>query len=277
MTELDKAEYARLESQVVEVERIIDDGRAGGGASNLLGEFLRNAKARMNEIRPEGELSERHRKDAAQVEQLAVAALVERESRLTVIEKEQYGGFLKLDYFTKANFDELEDFYANSWDKLSEGGKDQMSARVWEGIRRKEYTFDELPHIVKEKESGRLYLQLTGKIEPSGILQNLSPQDRVDFVREYEAGNEKATSRILSESASAEYPEDTRADETLKVSSASLQKTSADQKCASNATPEELLLAADLSISGISAIVDVKHTDTPTVQGVESSQIKGIS
>ncbi|MFD2256855.1 hypothetical protein ACFSSA_09220 [Luteolibacter algae] len=275
MTELDKAEYARLESQVAEVERIIDDGRAGGGASNLLGEFLRNAKARMNEIRPEGELSERHRKGANQVEQLAVAALVDRESRLSLGEKQQYAGFLKLDYFTKANFDELEIFYANSWDKLSEGGKDQMSARIWAGIRRKEYTFDELPHIVKEKESERMYLQLTGKIEPSASLQNIPPQDRADFVREYEARNKNAVSAILSRPAFAEYSPDTREEEARRASSSSINNKADEQKKSSSASPQELLAEADLSLAGISPVSGVAGVETPTVQGPAETSVRG--
>lgn len=197
MSELDKAEYARLESQVIEVERIVGEELAHASVSGLLGEFLRNAKARMNEILPDGNLQERERKERSQSDQLAVAALVERESRLTASEKDQYGGFLKQGWFTKSNFGELESFYSSAWDRLSEEGKAQMSYRVWEGIRQGEYSFAELPENVRKKESERLYEQLTGREASQASLMNIPEQDRADFIREYEAGNSEAVAEVL--------------------------------------------------------------------------------
>lgn len=274
MSQLDEVEYSRLAAQVQEIENLVGSGQSGD-VGDLLKHFLHNAKSRMEEIRHDEVRAEVEKKEQKAKENANVAQLAEMEHNLSVEEKRQYAGFLKLDYFTKANFEGLEDFYANSWDKLSEGGKDQMSARVWEGIRRKEYTFDELPHIVKEKESERMYMQLTGKIEPSASLQNIPQQDRADFVREYEAGNEKAASRILSRPAFAEYSPDTHDDAATKAASSSIKETSAEQKAASSASPEELLSAADLSISGVSAVVEVGHADTPTVQGVVESSVRG--
>lgn len=274
MSQLDEVEYSRLAAQVQEIENLVGSGQSGD-VGDLLKHFLHNAKSRMEEIRHDEVRAEVEKKEQKAKENANVAQLAEMEHYLSAEEKRQYAGFLKLDYFTKANFEGLEDFYANSWDKLSEGGKDQMSARVWEGIRRKEYTFDELPHIVKEKESERMYMQLTGKLEPSSSLQSIPSQDRADFVREYGAGNEKAASKILSRPAFAEYSPDTRDDAATKAASSSIKETSAEQKAASSASPEELLSAADLSISGVSAVVEVGHADAPTVQGVVESSVRG--
>ena len=274
MSQLDEVEYSRLAAQVQEIEKLVNSGQPGD-VGYLLKSFLHNAKSRLEEIQHDEVRAEDEKKDQKAKEYSSVVQLAEMEHKLNADEKQQYSAFLKLDYFTKANFDELEDFYTNSWDKLSETGKDQMSARVWEGIRRKEYTFDELPHIVKEKESERMYLQLTGKLEPSSSLQNIPAQDRADFVREYEAGNEKAASKILSRPAFAEYSPDTREEAALQATSSSIKETSAEQKLASSASPEELLSAADFSISGISAVVEIGNTDTPTVQGAGNSPTRG--
>ena len=78
-----------------------------------------------------------------------------KEAALNTKEKEQYSGFLKEDFFTKKDFGRLDDFYAHTWDRLSEGGKEQMSKRIWEGVRRNEYKFTDLPKDVQEKEESR--------------------------------------------------------------------------------------------------------------------------
>lgn len=252
MGELDKAEYERLESQVSEVERILGEGQATGGISGLLGEFLRNAKARMNEIRPEGSLSERERKVASQTEQLALAALVARESQLNAAEKEQYGSFLKQGWFTKSDFGDLDRFYSGTWDKLSEEGKAQMSYRVWEGVRQGEYSFAELPENVRKKESERLYEQLVDVPEISGALADIPEQDRKDFIREYEAGNDKAVAEVLNREIFAMKVSTTlSAEESLRDSSESLKKE-ADEPNREIMLEEQLKATADVSLAGLS-------------------------
>ncbi len=67
---------------------------------------------------------------AAEVQtQVAVAAakLAARETALSASERETYRGFLEKAYFTKNDFGKLEEFYTHSYDRLSEGGKDEMS------------------------------------------------------------------------------------------------------------------------------------------------------
>ena len=274
MNELDKTEYAKLESQVAEVERIIEAG-AGAGASNLLGEFLRNAKARMNEIRPEGSLSERQRKDDGRIDQLAVAAMVERETRLSAAEKEQYGGFLKLDYFTKANFGELEEFYSGAWDRLSEEGKEQMSHRVWEGVRQGEYSFADLPENVRKKEADRLYEQIADASRVHGALANIPEQDRADFIRAHESGDSKAEAEILSrESFSMNVSTISSKEGSLRDPSVSSKKEADVQKDSSDRRQESNGQAEESAFSGftLAESSEVTRPDLPTQPGASGIQ-----
>ena len=266
MSQLDEVEYSRLAAQVQEIEKLVNSGQPGD-VGYLLKSFLHNAKSRMEEIRHDEVRAEDEKKDQKTKEAVSVVQLAEMEHKLNADEKQQYSSFLKLDCFTKANFDELENFYANSWDKLSEGGKNQMSARVWEGIKRHDYTFEELPEKVREKESERMYLQLTGKIESSASLQNVPPQDRADFVREYEAGNEKAASKILSRPSFAEYSPDTRIDSSRRDESSTKEKTLDGQERGSIATGQDAVVAANLSASGISHVTDTEDIVPPAVGG----------
>jgi hypothetical protein len=197
VSQLDEVEYANLSDQVRQIEALINSGQSGD-VSHLLKSFLHNAKSRMEEIRHEEVRAEQDKKEQQAKEAASLAQLVEMEHQLNPEEKQQYAGFLKLDYFTKANFSDLNQFYSNTWDKLSESGKTQMSTRVWEGIRQGEYTFAELPENIRKKEAERLYEQLTGKQDLHPALTNIPAQDRADFVREYEAGNEQAVAAVLS-------------------------------------------------------------------------------
>lgn len=198
MSQSDEVEYSRLAAQVFEIEKLVNSGQPGD-VGFLLKSFLHNAKSRMEEIRYEEIRTEDEKKDQKSKEAANVVLLAEMEHRLSTEEKQQYSGFLKLDYFTKANFDELENFYADggAWDKLSESGKAQMSHRVWEGIRRDEYDFDELPEAIRKKESERLYQQLTGKNQADPNLESLSQQDRAEFIRAHESGDDKSEAKIL--------------------------------------------------------------------------------
>ncbi len=199
VTESREAEYSRLASQVAEIEKLIMSG-ARSDAGYLLAPFLENARSRMEAIKFDDTRVEQEKKERKEKETATVAVMVEREHNLTAQEKEQYSEFLKLDHFTRESFGRLSEFYADggAWDRLSESGKSEMSHRVWEGIRQDEYTFGELPDEVRKKESDRLYQQLTGKIQADPSLGNIPQQDRADFIREHEAGNEKAASQILS-------------------------------------------------------------------------------
>ena len=203
------------------------------------------------------------------MEQLGVAALVERESRLTLGEKEQYGSFLKLDWFTKSNFEDLDQFYSSSWDRLSEEGKTQMSYRVWEGVRQGEYSFAELPENVRKKEADRLYEQLMGEDMGQPSLANIPAQDREEFIREYEAGNDQAVAEVLSrESFVMNVSTTSSREDSLRESSVSSKKEAEDQKprkSESRESRESNDASEELSLAGV-ALADATDVSSPAVQ-----------
>lgn len=72
-----------------------------------------------------------------------------------------------------------------------------MSHRVWEGIRRDEYTFTELPATVREKEAKQAYKMLReSSIQPDNSAR-IPEKDRTDFIRAYEGGHHEEAEKIL--------------------------------------------------------------------------------
>lgn len=140
----------------------------------------------------------RTEQEARSREQAALAvAMAERETRLNASEKETFGGFLKKDFFTKSDFSSLESFYSKTWDRLSDRGKDEMSHRVWEGIRRGEYTFSELPKTVREKETEWAYTTLVNRQRSVSGMDAIPAGDREDFIRAYESGKKEEAQKVL--------------------------------------------------------------------------------
>jgi hypothetical protein len=157
---------------------------------------MRNATSRLGVV--EKKIQELHTaRETEAKEQTNAAALAQSESRLNQEERNTFAGFLKEDFFTKADLGRLEDFYTKSWERLSESGKNQMSHRVWDGIRHGEYTFDQLPPAVREKEAKQAYgLLRDSKIDVSGV-DEIPDKDRQDFIRAYEAGKKAEAGKIL--------------------------------------------------------------------------------
>lgn len=206
VSDLDKAEYLRLSAAVESAEKLIGAEReALGSTSMLVAEFVHNARGRLAELAEEGAApgGQDHQK-RRQSEAGYIAVLVMRESRLSEAEREQYGRFLERDFFTRSDFDELDQFYSSAWDRLSEEGKDQMSARVWGGIRHGEYEFADLPENVRRKEAERLYQFLVNPEKMPENLKQIPAEDREEFIREYEAGNHDAAEQILNREPFAE-------------------------------------------------------------------------
>jgi len=81
----------------------------------------------------------------------------------------------------------LDHFYAHSWDRLSEDGKDQMSRRIWEGVRRDEYKFADLSKDIQEKEESRAYKLLSVSPKQSANVMRIPQKDKNDFIRAYES------------------------------------------------------------------------------------------
>lgn len=199
MSEIDKSdelEYASLQSSISSAERAL---RSSGGTSVILKNFLENAKARMGFV--EKKIKEAQERDA-RVEEDAKAYLthkqeVERETALSESEKQTYDSFLREDFFTKKDFSRLDQFYSKTWERLTESGKTEMSHRIWEGVRRDEYTFTELPKSVREKETKQAYNLLRDPSKGPESVLTIPEKDRTDFIRAYESGKEEEAGKIL--------------------------------------------------------------------------------
>ena len=200
MTVLDKIEAWRLRQVIQEIESAIANGAVcKDGAASMLARFMDETMQRISHL----ELSEKRFDEEKQQKtrlELAVAYLAAQETALSQREREQYGAFLSCDFFTKNDFATLEKFYANVWDRLSERGKDEMSNRVWEGVRRREYEFSELPDSVKEKEATRLR-DLLSQRRLDANLENIPLRDRDDFVRAWDAGRKQGAYEVLNRSS----------------------------------------------------------------------------
>lgn len=191
----DEMERDNLQKSICEVETALTVSTPGTRA--VLENFLQNARGRVGvldkKIKEAQVAKEEHARESAAV----VAELAKQETALSEREQETYSGFLGKEFFTKADFGSLEQFYAKTWDRLSDNGKDQMSQRFWEGIRRNEYQFHEAPSSVREKETDWAYTTLT-KSERSRIHSpNILEKDRGDFIRAYESGRRDEAEKIL--------------------------------------------------------------------------------
>ena len=194
VSESDRMEQAGLERAVADIERVVL--ASPPGTRPLFNGFLLNAKARLGVLEKKIQDAEREERNHA-TNEAAIVELAQKETALNAKEKETYGGFLKKEFFTKGDFAKLDEFYTHSWDCLSESGKDQMSHRIWQGIRRDEYKFTELPKSVQEKETERAYNVLNRRSAASPDLSAIPDKDRTDFIRAYEAGKREEAGKVL--------------------------------------------------------------------------------
>jgi len=142
------------------IERIEAALKSGASLSNeflLKGELL-NKQGQLAEASQQEVHFEKEKKEEKVRETSSVSYLVEQEQKLNASEKEKYSNFLALEYFGKKDLNELGRFYSDGggWDKLSEEGKYQMDKRVAEGIRRGQFSIDEMPESMKQRLSSRL-------------------------------------------------------------------------------------------------------------------------
>ena len=194
ISDADRMEQAGLERAVADIEREVL--ASPPGTRPLFNGFLLNAKARLGVLEKKIHDEEREERDHA-TNEIALVSLAQSEAALSAKEKETYDGFLKKEFFTKRDFAKLDEFYAHSWDRLSESGKDQMSHRIWEGIRRDEYKFTELPKSVQEKEAKRAYDVVKRREVDSPTAARIPDKDRDDFIRAYEAGKQEEAKKVL--------------------------------------------------------------------------------
>jgi hypothetical protein len=167
------------------------------GTRSALTNFLEGAKKRVAVLEKKIEDTTREREAEMREQVAAIAQLAENEARLSEEEKKTYSGFLAKEFFTKHDFKALEQFYAHTWNRLSEDGKDEMSHRIWEGVRRDEYKFTELPEIVQEKEAKLAYKKLTADSINQSALAQIPDVDCKDFVEAYRSGDHKKAFHVL--------------------------------------------------------------------------------
>lgn len=153
MSSNSEVEASRFARSVEEIEKLI---RSGADISGYpLAAALESRQARLDSIRAEDEHVTADKKEKDQKDRSAIAQMVEREAKLNKEEKDRYAQLLSKDYFTKSDFNDLDQFYTRSWDKLSDEGKAEMDKRVLEGVRQGQYELNELPDSVKERVNGR--------------------------------------------------------------------------------------------------------------------------
>ena len=200
MSEIDKAEYQRIETAIKATEdKMASNPHIRQNASAAITE---PAKRRLETLDREGHglLNPDNDRKKQSIEAAQIAILVLQESHLNSAEKQTYGGFLQCEYFTRSDFGKLEEFYADggAWDRLSPEGKKQMSDRFWGGIEQGEYTLDETPDNVRKKEVGQLAYYLEHPEQAPESIKRMNPKSKEEFLEARKAGNETAALEILN-------------------------------------------------------------------------------
>ena len=163
----DEQERSNLLRAIADVETAI----AGSSPSTrrILENTLENARKRVVVLDKKIEEAKVEHAAEVQAQATAAAALAAKETKLSAEERKTYRGFLEESYFTKKDIGRLDEFYTHSYDRLSEGGKEEMSERLHEGIRRGELKSTDLPDSVlkRDAELCRKHTAI-GTTEPTG-------------------------------------------------------------------------------------------------------------
>lgn len=221
--ELERDDLQKIISQVETVLTVSTPGTRG-----LLEYFLQNAKSRVSSLERKIKEEADKQREEHERKQSAAAAMAERETALNEAERKTFAGFLEKSFFTKKDFPKMEEFYAKSWDRLSQQAKDEMSFRFWQGVRRGAYSYEEAPTSAKEKEMQRAYVHMTQGDSQSRV--DLIPEkERSRFIDAYQRGDKRKAEEVLNQRVFADH---------LSEKSASMPSTASADK-------------ADLDLSGI--------------------------
>jgi hypothetical protein len=198
MREANEIELAKLDKLISELQwQIFNDGGSPAAITSMLVKRLTDAQNRSATVHRE-EQREKGKKDQTELHEQSIAiAKAEREHELTQSEQREYASFLECEFFTKAMFPRLDHFYSQTWDRLSDGGKAEMSKRVWEGVNQGQYRFNELPESVKEKEAERMHHYLTSENTRGTFEQTIPHSDRQEFCTAYEVGDKQRSYSVL--------------------------------------------------------------------------------
>lgn len=190
----DKIERDSLSKAISDVETAMAVSTPGTRA--ILEVFIFNARGRIAVL--EKQISDvTSEREAQERQSTAALSMAQREAALSYGERETFSHFLEKEFFTRNDFGKLEQFYSKSWDRLSDEGKEEMSHRVWEGIRHDEYRFSDLPSTVKEKEAKLAYEKLSVPAVSTSRLAEIPETDRNDFVHAYQAGKREDAYHVL--------------------------------------------------------------------------------
>ena len=279
----EEAEYKRLLGVIGQLERSLAV-TTSSDVVNALTTYLNSLKTRLSVLEEKKKTIEEEKQRMTDQQNMAV--LVERETALNEQEREQYGSFLAQEYFTKADFGSLEQFYGNTWDRLTEGGKSQMSHRVWEGVRREEYRFTELPETIKEKEAERLRDAFRAENLIQEDLTKIPEKDRSDFVSAWDGGRKHESYKVLerpsfAKSVSTSAAVVTASVVTVEAVNGNAVKDAMQSKANCNEKPAdtpELMGAVDFKADGLAGISLCKPDMQPPLSGhkrPEISPVKG--
>lgn len=198
MTNLDEAEYLRLQTAINDAEKAF--AKQDQHSAVNLGAEINGKKSRVQSLEQSGifgnEPNDRRKSEASTA--FAIAAMVAKETKLTHQEKTIYAEFLHQEHFTKKNFEALEGFYQNSWDRLSTEGKREMSQRFWLGVEQGEYRFEEAPQSVRSKEAEQLAHYTRHPEEAPDVIKRMTPETKRAFLEAHETGDHATTNEILS-------------------------------------------------------------------------------
>jgi hypothetical protein len=224
---------SKLAERVEEIEKLIRSGVRVTGTS--LTSLLATAQGQLDATRLEVEQLGNAKKEKEQKELGAIAAMVERETKLNEEEKKKYSEFLAKDYFENSDISELSKFYADggTYDRLSETGKAEMDHRVKEGIKRGEFEAKDLPEVMQKK----------------------ALDERTDL-----PGNQKSALEVRQDDQKTGSAENdasaARKDSTLDIS-AERQDTNDSKQKAKPVVPEGL--------AGLASLSPVQETDSVSV------------
>lgn len=281
MAGVDLKEYRELEQAIREMERV--QAASPQGASPLVARALDNARKRF------AELAREIRVEEAQVVRAAeYAAIIQNETALNDREKDEFGGLLLKRFFTKQDWKQLDSFYAQTWDKLTDQGKAEISHRLWEGLRYGEGKFSELPAHIKEKEAEQIYFLVKRK-NVSADVELIPEKDREDFIKAFESDQKDEAYQILNRtgftnSISTSTASPVRgADVTIgreENRHAILSEIlSGNQKQQVEASAKDSLADLDLSsidLSGLKAGRETVNSVAPVALGVDKATQKGL-
>jgi hypothetical protein len=126
------------------------------------------------------------------------AAMAQEEPNLKPEERNAYADILNSEVPTKGDLHRLEAFHAQSWSRLSESGKGELSHLLWEGIRRQTFRFCELPRAVRNDERLQVLAVMKDEEKQASTASEIPEEERNALLQATEQGDRLEAEYILS-------------------------------------------------------------------------------